>query len=152
MRQDICLCAMHGLVIFFSFIPIGFNCFMSIRFIKSVLKTTWKNKISISEWKGTGLFQSLYTNKYDNLVENIFPTWTTRLIFHISCFLFYKKNKCQFKFVFYFGTSIHYCKRSNAFQPVLNKKNRSIVLAPDVYFRQFPCFCLFDWMKQWNIS
>lgn len=91
MRQDICLCAMHGLVIFFSFIPIGFNCFMSIRFIKSVLKTKWKNKISISEWKGTGLFQSLYTNKYDNLVENIFPTWTTRLIFHISCFLFYKK-------------------------------------------------------------
>lgn len=64
---------------------------MSIRFIKSVLKTTWKNKISISEWKGTGLFQSLYTNKYDNLVENIFPTWTTRLIFHIYCFLFYKK-------------------------------------------------------------
>lgn len=43
------------------------------------------------------LFQSekeldcLYTNKYDNLVENIFPTWTTRLIFHISFFLFYKK-------------------------------------------------------------
>lgn len=91
MRQVICVCAMHGLVIFYSFIPIGFNCFMSIQFIKSVLKTTWKNKISISEWKGTGLFQSLYTNKYDNLVENIFPTWTTRLIFHISCFVFYKK-------------------------------------------------------------
>lgn len=137
--------------LFFSFIPIGFNCFMSIRFIKSVLKTTWKNKISISEWKGTGLFQSLYTNKYDNLVENIFPTWTTRLIFHISCFLFHKKINVSLNL--YFNLELNsLLQKIKCISTTLNEKNRSIVLAPDVYFRQFPCFCLFDWMKQWNIS
>lgn len=41
---------------------------------KSVLKTTLKKKISISAWEGTGPFQSLYTNKYDNFAEIIFPT------------------------------------------------------------------------------
>lgn len=134
---------MHSLIIFFFFMPIGFTSFVPIRFIKSGLKTTWKNKISISEWWGTEAFQSLYTNKYDNFAESIFPTWTTRLMFQISWFCFIK-IKCQFKFVFYFGDINSLMQKIKCIPTTFNEKNRSIVLAHlfmsnirCVFFRHF---------------
>lgn len=118
---------------------IYYNC-------KSVLKTTLKNKISISAWEGTGPFQSLYTNKYDNFAEIIFPTWTKRLIFLISLY-FFIECKCQFKFVFYIVVINSLMQKIKCIPTTFNEKNRSIVsahfLMSDircVYFRHSSLF------------
>lgn len=149
-----CTCT-HSFTIFFSpmplwftsFKPIEFTSFMHIRLIKSVLKTTLTNKISISAWEGTGPFQSLYTNKYDNFAEIIFPTWTKRLIFLISLYFLFIECKCQFKFIFYFVVINSLMQKIKCIPTAFNEKNRSIVLAHFlmsdircVYFRHFSLF------------